>query len=166
MADATTAVAADAATMRIPVVILYASVTALVTMGFSLLAVFLEASRAVVIATMVLAIVGGCGVLAAIVIHFNRKTSIGTEARIRAIVDARMDQQETDTLTVLQGVAKLHELGLKNAKASRDLGRGLAECKQQIVSEVEKNRVAFYAVAAETTSNSSGQRPNLRSVEN
>lgn len=166
MADATTAVAADVATMKIPVVILHASITALVTMGFSLLAVFLEASRAVVIATMVLAIVGGCGVLASIIINAGRKTARETQALMTAAMDARMTQIETDALNVLGGVAKLTELGLKNGKAVRDLARSLAECQQQVVLEVEKNRVAFYAVAAETTINSSGQRPNLRSVEN
>lgn len=166
MADATTAVAVDAATMRIPVVILSASVAALVTMALSWLAVVLDASRAVVIATMVMAIVGGCGVLTAVVVHFIRKTSRDTEARIRDIVDGRMDQQEADILTAIGGITKLHELGLKNAKTTRDLARALTECKQQIVSEVEKNRVAFYTLTAEATGTTGRRAGGLRSVDN
>jgi hypothetical protein len=154
-----------AGSVSVPVLVLNACATFIVAIALSVTAVLAKMSTSFIITSAVLAVVGGCGVLAALVAHNTRKTIVESQRVIIEAMNLRMDQAEADLCDIKTSLVKQAECSTKTAKGIRTIATGLTECKIRITEEVEKVRVAQYALHAETAG-AAAKRPQLGIVEN
>lgn len=154
---------AEAGSVSVPTVVLSASGAFIVTIVLSVVAILAKMSTPFVIVSAVLAVVTGCGILAALVAHNTRKTAIDTrqviiEAMTNCMtnVTLRLDLVDTDVVDVTAAMVRLGELGSKSNKAITKIAVGLMDCKtlisaevETVTAELEKLRAAQYTLFAD-----------------